>query len=90
MPPMHAAERGPQIELGEPRRRRPPAIDLAMTGEREQEERHQVERDRREPEDAVAAEQPIASGATRNGTILQHQIVREPRRSRKTATKVSR
>ena len=79
MPPMHAAERGPEIELGEQRRRRPARVDLAMAGERKREQREQIEHDAGEPVFAVAAEQRDRERRHQKRHDLDDEIVREPR-----------
>ena len=75
----HPAERGPEIELGEQRRRRTARVDFAMTRERQRKQRKQVERHRGKPVFAVAAEQRDGKRRHHKRHDLDDEVVREPR-----------
>ena len=79
-----------QIELGEQRRRRTARVNFAMTCERQRKQRKQVEPHRGKPVFAVAAEQRDGKRRHHERHDLDDEVVREPRLSRNTATKVSR
>ena len=75
----HAAERSPQIELGEPCGRRPPAIELAVAQQRKQHEGREIDADHGQPKHLVAAEQADRERRNQDRHQPRDRRMRNPR-----------